>query len=107
MSRQYPIWNKVTACIYKSFTGWGVKDTGATTICVGSSSKNSYDFLDTCVTKRDKVWKGRDCVVFSYSVDGVVLKQMIFNKNKKGKADTPIKVISKLNKIKSLESISM
>ena len=101
---EYGIWNKVTACIYNSSKSYGVKDTGETTIVVGSSSKNSHDFLDTCVTKREKKYKGKDVIVFAYSVDNVVVKQMIFSKNKQGRADTPIKVISKLSKIKSLES---
>lgn len=103
MNRSYPIWNKVTACIYNSIKSYGVKKTGETTICVGSSAKNSHDFLETKVTKRDIEWKGRDCIVFSYSVDDVILKRMIFTKDKKGNADTPIKVFSKLNRIKSIE----
>ena len=101
--QQYGIWNKVTACIYNSSKSYGVKDTGETTICVGSSSKNSHDFLETKITKRDTEWKGRDCIVFSYSVDEVILKRIIFTKDKKGRACTPIKVMSKLNRIKSLE----
>tara|TARA_R100001132_G_C3265717_1_gene88675 strand:- start:991 stop:1308 length:318 start_codon:yes stop_codon:yes gene_type:complete len=103
MSKSYPIWHKITACIYKNFTGYGVKDTGETTICVGSSAKNSHEFLTTCITKRIKEYKGEKVMVFSYSVDNVVLKRAIFNINKKGNADELIKVISKLSQIKSLE----
>ena len=102
MAHSYPIWNKVKSCIYKSFKGFGVKETGEMTICVGSSAKNSHDFVNTIVTQRKDKWKNRDVIVFSYSVDDVILKRMIFTIDEKGKADTPIKVISKLNKLKSL-----
>ena len=103
MSRSYPIWNKVTSCIYKSFKGYGVKDTGEVTICVGSSAKNSHDFIDTIMTRRKEIYKGKEVIVFSYSCDGEIIKRMIFDINAKGQADTPIKVMSKLSRIKSLK----
>ncbi len=103
MSRSYPIWNKVTACIYKSFTGWGTKNTGEVEILVGSSAKNSHHFLDHKITRREKEWRGQDVIVFSFSVDGKVIKRTIFSKDKRGNALEKLKVFSKLNSIKSLE----
>lgn len=38
--RQFPIWNKVTACIYKSDKSYGVKETGEVEVRVGTSSRN-------------------------------------------------------------------
>jgi len=102
MSRSYPIWNKITACIYKSGVSYGVKDTGINDIVVGSSAKNSHDFLQTKITKRNVIYKDKQCIVFSFSVDNVIIKKMIFSKCKRGRADKSLKTISKLNKIKSL-----
>ena len=54
--RQYPIYNIVTACIYKNGTptswhtgskSYGVKETGDVEVRVGTSSKNSHTFLNT------------------------------------------------------------
>jgi len=72
-------------------------------IYVGKSDKNCHHLLDTQITQEDLKWRGRECVVFSYSIDDIVLKKMIFTKDKNGNPDTPIKLISKLNTIKSLQ----
>ena len=45
MSRSYPIWNKVTACIYGSNKSYGVKADGQVDGVVGTSAKNSHDFV--------------------------------------------------------------
>ena len=101
MSKAYPIWNKVTNCTYQGDKSYGNKETGEVNIYVGSSAKNSEHFLKTLITKRDGTWKGKQVVVFKFSVDDVVLKIALFEKNK----DVPgkfIKTISKIKKIKSL-----
>mgnify|MGYP003138165884 FL=1 len=103
MSRSYPIWNKVQACIYKSFTGWGTKNTGEVEIFVGSSAKNSHSFVEHKITRREKVWRGQEVIVFSFSVDNKVIKRTVFSKDKRGNAKEKLKVFSKLNRIKSLE----
>jgi hypothetical protein len=99
--RSYPIWNNITACCYQSGKSYGVKETGENNICVGSSANNSHDFLQTLITKRKRFYKDELCIVFSFSVDNVIVKKMIFTDNN-GKAGDHIKTISKLNKIKSL-----
>ena len=100
--RTYPIWNKVTACVYNSNKSYGVKETGETEICVGSSASNSHTFLKTIVTQKTKETKYGKCKVFAYSVDGVVVKKMYFDLDAKGRAKELIKIETKLNKIKSL-----
>ena len=102
MSRSYPIWNKITACCYQSGKSYGVKETGENNIFVGSSPSNSHDFLKTIITKRKRFYKDKLCIVFSFSVDNVIIKKMIFTENKNGTAGDHIKTITKLNKIKSL-----
>ena len=52
MSRQYPIYNKVTACIYKSDKSYGVRETGEVEVLVGTSSKNSHHFVKHSTTHR-------------------------------------------------------
>tara|TARA_R100001594_G_scaffold102211_1_gene136766 strand:+ start:262 stop:567 length:306 start_codon:yes stop_codon:yes gene_type:complete len=101
MSRSYPIWNKITACTYQSGKSYGVKETGVNSILVGSSPNNSFEFLETIITKRLRFYKDELCVVFSFSVDDVIIKKMIFSNNN-GKAGKFIKTITKLNKVKSL-----
>jgi len=100
--RSYPIWNNITACCYQSGKSYGVKETGENNICVGSSRSNSHDFLTTIITKRERFYKDELCMVFSFSVDDVIIKKMIFTLDKNGTAGEHIKTITKLNKIKSL-----
>lgn len=103
MAYNYPIWNKVEACKYKSDKSFGNKDTFHLTQLIGSSSKNSHEFVDLITTKRrfwdeemnDYYWK------FSFSVDGKILKRAIFEDNN-GRPGKKIKVESKLGRIKSL-----
>ena len=52
MSRSYPIWNKVTACIYGSSKSYGVKADGQVDVVVGTSAKNSHDFVSHRTTHR-------------------------------------------------------
>ena len=101
MSKAYPIWNEVKNCTYQGNKSYGNKETGEVNIYVGSSAKNSEHFVKTIITKRTTFYKGREVFVFKFSVDDVVLKIALFEKNK----DVPgkfIKTISKMKKIKSL-----
>ena len=98
--RTYPIWNKVTACIYNSSKSYGVKETGETEICVGSSPSNSHTFLTAIVTQKTRDTKYGRCKVFTYSVDNVVIKKMYFDLDKNGNAKDLIKTESKLKNLK-------
>lgn len=104
MSRQYPIWNQVEACYYQSNKSYGNKSTGKVSVFVGSSNANSEHFLDHIVTRRSLTeYKGyKNVMVFKFSVDGIILKEMIFSIRKDGNAEKLLKTNSKLNKIKSL-----
>lgn len=85
--RQYPIWNEVTACIYKSNKSYGAVDTSETSVLVGSGRSNSHNLVKTITTKRfeDHEVHGNICV-FRFSVDGVVIKDLVFKaKNEKVK----------------------
>ena len=101
--RNYPIWNKVTACIYNSIKSWGVKDTGEVEVLIGSSAKNSHTFLNTLITQKNKETKFGYCKVFTYSVDDVIIKKAYFDIDAKGNASELLKIETKLNKIKGLE----
>ena len=81
--KQYPIWNTVTNCLYKSNKSYGNRDTGEVNIAVGLSSSNSHHFLSHVTTRRFKdEYKGHDnVVVFKFTVDGIDIKEMIFKDN--------------------------
>ena len=81
MSRQYPIWNKVKACIYNSDKSFGAKDDSNLEIFVGSSSNNSHKFVDI----RTRRIETEDKILFKFYVDDIKVKEAIFE-NKKGKA---------------------
>jgi len=73
MSRSYPIYTRVTACNYKSSKSFGSKRTSQQNICVGTSKKNSHELAEIITTKREE----GDNVIFKFSVDGIVLKEII------------------------------
>ena len=81
MSRQYPIWNKVRACIYQSNKSYGAKDDSGVEIFVGSSSGNSHLFVETRVVRVETETK----IIFKFYVDGEKVKEARFL-NVKGKA---------------------
>ncbi len=78
--QQYPIYNRVEACIYKSNKSYGAKDTSSSNIFVGSSAKNSHLLAEPCTTKRFIFSKkyNQAVVSFRFYVDGICLKEMIF-----------------------------
>lgn len=71
-------------------------------VYVGSSPKNSHLFLKHTVTNRGGTYKGQAVFYFKFSVDDVIVKEMIFE-DKLGKVGKHIKTISKLKKIKTDE----
>ena len=75
MSRQYPIWHQVEACIYKSKKSYGAKNDSSTTIHIGSSSSNSMEFVNHRTTR---VKRG-DYDHFRFSVDGKIIKEVWYN----------------------------
>jgi len=104
MSRQYPIWIAVTACIYQGDKSYGAKDCNTQKVSVGSSRSNSHDFCEIMIYKRTyENYKGyTDVMVFKIQVDGKRLKEMIF-KNNKGVAGEFIgmnEILSKLEELK-------
>ena len=48
----YPIWNKITACIYKGSKCFGVRNDGPNEILIGTSKSNSHEFVKTRVTHK-------------------------------------------------------
>lgn len=78
MCRAYPIWNEIKSCIYSSRKSYGVKDTGEVQIKVGTSARNSHDFVTHCVTKRTI----GDYTIFTFSVDGEIFKRAWLHKKK-------------------------
>lgn len=52
MAFSYPIWNKITACIYKGSKCYGVRNDGTNEILIGTSKSNSHEFVRTRVTHK-------------------------------------------------------
>ena len=48
----YPIWNKITACIYKGSKCFGVRNDGLNEILIGTSKSNSHEFVKPRVTHK-------------------------------------------------------
>jgi len=65
MSHSYPIWNDVTACIYKSSKSYGARDAGEVSVYVGTSAKNSELLVIHTTTRRIE----GDYTVFKFGVD--------------------------------------
>ena len=78
MSRSYPIWNKVKACIYNSDKSYGAKNTSEVDVLVGSSAANSNHFL-THTTRRIET---DEAVIFKFYVDTIKVKELIIAKEK-------------------------
>ena len=77
--RQYPIWNIITACIYKSAKSYGVKDTGEVEVRVGTSSSNSHTFLKHTTTHRQLENGDRE---YRFYIDSELIKRALLPKGK-------------------------
>ena len=77
--RSYPIWNNVSACIYKSAKSWGAKQEAAVNVLVGTSAQNSHDFVSHKTTHRTHDDGTQE---FRFYVDGVVVKRAIIEPQK-------------------------
>lgn len=75
--RSYPIWNEVTACIYGSSKSYGAKQTSAVTVKVGTSSRNSHEFVHHATTHRELPDGDRE---YRFYVDGVCIKRAVLRK---------------------------
>lgn len=102
--RSYPIWCTATNCDYKTDKSFGWKDNGLQTYNIGSSSRNSKEFLKTNITRRRKydTKKEQYYWIFSFSIDDVILKQSYWT-DKEGRPKDEYKVVTKLNSIKGLK----
>jgi len=72
--RQYKIWNIIDNPSYKASKSFGANEYAKTSIKVGSSSINSFDFLEHEV-KALLDDKGRK--LFQFWVDGVLIKEVV------------------------------
>ena len=78
--RAYPIWNEVEACIYKSNKSYGAKQTSNVNVKVGTSARNSHDFVSHRTTCRDLEDGTKE---FRFYVDGKLIKRAVVTSDKK------------------------
>ena len=77
MSKSYPIWNNVTACIYKASKSYGVRERGEVEIRIGTSGSNSYHFLNHRTTH--KVLENGDRE-YRFYVNDVLVRRALLRK---------------------------
>lgn len=75
--KAYPIWNQVTACIYKSDKSYGAKNQSITKILVGSSKNNSHELGKICTNKT--ILGNR--IIFTLKVNGKIINTLKFVNN--------------------------
>jgi hypothetical protein len=80
MTKSYPIWNEVEACIYNSSKSYGVKEKGIVNVKVGTSRTYSFDFVNHKTTKKEIT---KDLLEYHFYVDDVLIKRSQFNKKTK------------------------
>ena len=80
---EYPIWNKINSCIYSDNQGkttgnksYGIKEHGENEILIGTSSKNSFKFLETKITCK-KLESGK--TIFHFYIDNKLVKSAILD----------------------------
>jgi len=77
---QFPIWNKVQACIYKSSRSWGAKADCVVDVLIGTSSSNSHNFVTHTTTHRELANGDKS---FRFYVDKVCVRQATLAKGSK------------------------
>ena len=75
--RAYPIWNQVDACIYQSNKSFGAKQVSNINVKVGTSAKNSHDFLTHSTTHKEHSNGDKE---FRFYVDGKCMKRVLVTK---------------------------
>ena len=75
--KSYPIWNIITACIYKGSKSYGVKETGEVEVRIGTSASNSYTFLRHSTTHRQLDNGDRE---YRFYIDGQLIKRAVLHK---------------------------
>ena len=75
--RQYPIWNIIKSCAYKSDKSYGVKADGVVKVRMGTSSVNSHPFLTHRTTCKTHVNNMKE---FRFYVDDKCVKRKFVDK---------------------------
>ena len=77
--KQFPIYNKVQACIYKGSKSYGVENEGVVDVKIGTSKSNSHNFLThtTTVKKHNK-----NLQEFRFYVDSKLIKRAFVRNGK-------------------------
>ena len=78
--RSYTIWNQVEACIYASSKSYGAKQQSNVSVKVGTSARNSHDFLTHRTTCRDLEDGSKE---FRFYVDNKLIKRAVVTSEKK------------------------
>jgi|TARA_R100000049_G_C1951626_1_gene99896 hypothetical protein len=73
--RQYPIWVDMVNNSYNSSKSYGVNDYNIQNVKIGTSSRNSFDFVKLEIGVANEYLKK----TYSLYVDGELIKQAVYN----------------------------
>ena len=76
-SKSYPIWNNITACIYKASKSYGVRERGEVEVRIGTSGSNSHHFLNHKTTHKALDNGYRE---YRFYVDDVLVRRALLRK---------------------------
>jgi hypothetical protein len=83
MARQYPIWVDMVNNSYNSSKSYGVNDYAIQHVAIGTSSKNSFDFVKIEISVQDNYdedgLKPTLTKTYQLRVDGELIKQAVYN----------------------------
>jgi len=80
--KSYPIWNEVTACIYKNSKSYGAKKVNKFTQFVGSSKNNCVTQCNFKTIKTISI----ETIIFTTFINDLPIIKTVFS-SKDGKAD--------------------
>ena len=75
MARQYPIWVDMVNNSYNSSKSYGVNDYAIQHVAIGTSSKNSFDFVKIEMSVQDN----DNIKTYNLRVDGELIKEAHYN----------------------------
>jgi len=77
--KQYPIWNEVHTPDYSNqySKSFGCRTKATNNIKIGTSSRNSFEFLDTEI--KVKYLENVNIYIYSFYVDGSLVKEAEYN----------------------------
>ena len=75
--RQYPIWVDIINNSYNSSKSYGIKDYAVQHVMIGTSSRNSFDFVKLELSVQEET--GNNYKTYQLRVNDELIKQAVYN----------------------------